>query len=305
MDKIKILVVEDEKDLRTLIAITLEGRGYEVFQAKDGEEGFLLAGQVKPDAIICDILMPKKDGNQLYKELRTSKFGKHIPFIVLTARVKMKDYFEIVKVDDFIEKPFRADELVVRLEKVLDRYDTWKSPNRTSRGDRPPSEIPEETTVIVQDDMTTKIKPGIEIEVPPAQKPTEAKIVRLKKGKVSGQRVLVLNQYDVYFNRELKKDFESSGHIVEIVTSIAELLETAVRFMPQILMLRMASFSTLSSKLVQIIREMPSLKTTPVLVFTYDERIDTDAILGAGVSAIVKEANSLLLLEKANNIAAK
>ena len=115
----KILLVEDEDDLRSLVAFELAKLGYEVHQAKDGEEGFLMAEKVCPDVILSDAIMPKKSGNELFKELRKTAFGKNIPFIILSARVRMKDYFEDMKVTAFIEKPFKITSLVDAIENAL------------------------------------------------------------------------------------------------------------------------------------------------------------------------------------------
>jgi len=121
MAKEKILIVEDEGNMRMMLALELESAGYQVFQAEDGEAGYQVAKGVKPDLIISDILMPQMDGNQLMKKLRESEFGKNIPFIVLTARGQMQDYFELLEVDDFISKPFDADDFMTRVERVLNK----------------------------------------------------------------------------------------------------------------------------------------------------------------------------------------
>ena len=117
----KILIVEDEQEMRKMLAIELESQGYWVFEADNGDMGFTLARTVKPDLIISDILMSPTNGNQLLKMLRESDFGCHIPFVVLTARGKMRDYFETMDVDGFIEKPFDAHVLLAKIEGILDR----------------------------------------------------------------------------------------------------------------------------------------------------------------------------------------
>lgn len=121
MGKEKILIVEDEATTRTLIAVQLEKAGYQVFQAEDGVAGYQLAKTVKPDLIISDILMPQMDGNELMKKLRESEFGKNVLFIVLSARTQMQDYFEMMKADGFISKPFQGEDLLAKVDKVLDR----------------------------------------------------------------------------------------------------------------------------------------------------------------------------------------
>jgi len=137
MNKRKILVVEDEGDMRKMLAMELEAAGYEVSQAEDGEEGFQAAKKVKPDLIISDILMPKMDGNHLMKKLRQSDFGYDIPFIVLTARGKMRDYFEIMEVDDFVVKPFDADDLLQKVRKALRKAGKGESPRGDSQQETP------------------------------------------------------------------------------------------------------------------------------------------------------------------------
>ena len=119
MSKEKILVVEDEATTRMLIVMELEKAGYQVFQAEDGVAGYQVAKAMKPDLIIADILMPQMDGNELMKKLRESEFGKNILFMVLSARTQMKDYFEVMKADDFISKPFKAEDLLARVDRVL------------------------------------------------------------------------------------------------------------------------------------------------------------------------------------------
>jgi len=124
VSKEKILVVEDEATTRTLIAMELEKAGYQVFQAEDGVAGYQVAKAMKPDLIISDILMPQMDGNELMKRLRKSEFGKNVLFMVLSARTQMQDYFEMMKADDFISKPFKADDLLMRVDRVFNQLRT-------------------------------------------------------------------------------------------------------------------------------------------------------------------------------------
>ncbi len=124
MDKKKILIAEDEDNMRVMLGLELKTAGYEVCLAEDGEKALELAREFRPDLVISDILMPKIDGNQLMQKLRRSGFGAHIPFIVLTARGQMHDYFEMMDVDDFIIKPFDAEDLLMRVKKVLRKTDT-------------------------------------------------------------------------------------------------------------------------------------------------------------------------------------
>lgn len=118
MSKKKILVVEDEDDVRSIMVKVLS-QNYEVSSAVDGEDALRVAKDIKPDLIISDVIMPKKDGNQFFKELRQTDWGGHIPFIILTARGKMRDYFEVMAVDNFLEKPCPPEQLIKTIEESL------------------------------------------------------------------------------------------------------------------------------------------------------------------------------------------
>jgi len=119
MEKLKILVIDDEKDFADLVAEQLELDGYEVFKAHDGEEGLLKTRTYNPDLIICDVRMPKKTGFEVLRELKKS--GIRIPFIMLTA----VDDFEMIKeayvgeVDFYITKPVRLEKLIKNVRIVL------------------------------------------------------------------------------------------------------------------------------------------------------------------------------------------
>lgn len=88
----KILIVEDEFDVRANLQDLLESESYEVVTAKDGKEGYNKAVEELPDLIISDIKMPYADGSELYKKLQTNANTNQIPFIFLTAEVEMSDF---------------------------------------------------------------------------------------------------------------------------------------------------------------------------------------------------------------------
>ncbi len=308
MAKKKILIVEDEKDLRTLIALVLESRGYEVTQAENGEEGFILAGQIKPDVIISDVVMPKKDGSQLLKELRKTDFGRHIPFVVLTARVKMKDYFEVMEVDDFIEKPFQAEELIVRIERIFNQPHLKFTVDGKNQSEmKPINDVPEETEVIVTGDMVEKVRPSLGIEVDAITREKLDNVsVKLKKYKISaGRRILMLNSNDVFFNREMKALFQDSGFSLEIAGTLASCLESVVRFDPHLVILKYASCTIKIDKLISILREMSHLKFIPVVVYTGEESANEEIVRESGANCLIGNANPLQLLAKVKELLAK
>ncbi len=119
MAKKKILVVEDEPQMLDMIKIRLEAAGYKVFTALDGDEGLKRAKEEKPDLIILDIMMPKKDGYTFVKEAKTEESLKGIPIIVLTAKTGMKDLFGIEGIKDYILKPFESQDLLDKINSYL------------------------------------------------------------------------------------------------------------------------------------------------------------------------------------------
>jgi CheY-like chemotaxis protein len=119
MIKKKILLVDDEIVFRRNLGRSLQGAGFDIYEANNGEDGLSIAEEVRPDLIISDVLMPKMNGNQMYKELRGKEFGRHIPFIVLTARTNMREYFQSIEVDAFLEKPLAFEELLQIIQKHL------------------------------------------------------------------------------------------------------------------------------------------------------------------------------------------
>lgn len=123
----KILIVEDEFDVRANLQDLLESESYEVVTAKDGKEGYNKAVEELPDLIISDIKMPYVDGFELYKKLQTNANTNQIPFIFLTAKVEMSDFREGMSLgaDDYLIKPFRIDDVLKAIEVRLKKRENF------------------------------------------------------------------------------------------------------------------------------------------------------------------------------------
>lgn len=121
--KHKILIVDDEADIRELIEYNLKKEGYQVFTASNGQEGVAEAKRVLPDLIILDIMMPKMDGIEACRILRTMNDFKNTFMVFLTAR--SEEYSEIagfnVGADDYIAKPIKPRALTSRINAILRR----------------------------------------------------------------------------------------------------------------------------------------------------------------------------------------
>ena len=114
----KILVIEDEKNIRETIKEILDLNDFSVATAQNGLIGVAKALQFKPDIIICDVMMPEMDGFETLKNIRSINEISNIPFIFLTAKTEKKDFREGMNLgaDDFLNKPFHTKELL----KVID-----------------------------------------------------------------------------------------------------------------------------------------------------------------------------------------
>ena len=120
-DKIKILLAEDEMALGTIIKESLETRGFEVVYCENGEDAMKLYKSEKPELLVLDVMMPKKDGFTLVKQIRAS--DQMIPIIFLTSKSRTEDVVEGFGLggNDYLKKPFSMEELIVRIHALLDR----------------------------------------------------------------------------------------------------------------------------------------------------------------------------------------
>jgi len=118
-----ILVADDEDDVRDLVVYRLSRSGYDVVEARDGEEALQLAARTTPDLAVLDVMMPKVDGYEVTRRLRADAATSRIPVILLTSRSQESDVSEgfDVGADDYLKKPFNPDELTARVRALLAR----------------------------------------------------------------------------------------------------------------------------------------------------------------------------------------
>ena len=123
MEKIKILVVEDEAPIQELLQFNLERKKYRVKVADSGEEGITLAGDFLPDLILLDIMLPGADGLEVCKHLKADPKTAHIPIIMLTALCEEADVVTGLELgaDDYVTKPFSPRVLLARVKAALRR----------------------------------------------------------------------------------------------------------------------------------------------------------------------------------------
>ncbi len=126
----KVLIVDDDPDVRLFNTTVVEESGYTPMEAPNGEEGLRIAKKDPPDLVVLDVLMPKQSGIRLYRELKTDKALKHIPVIILSGVAKrtflrsqkaLTEFGDkpVPEPDDYLEKPVEPEELAREIKKYL------------------------------------------------------------------------------------------------------------------------------------------------------------------------------------------
>lgn len=183
----RILVIEDEKRLATILKKGLEESGFVVDVAFDGEDGLFMAGTYPYDAVLLDIILPKIDGLTVLKTLRAKKIG--VPVLMLTAKGELEDRVRGLNLgaDDYLIKPFDFSELLARLNTVI----------RRSMGKASP--------IIVIDDLSLDMnaksvtRSGKEINLS-AKEYNLLEYLALNSGRVIGRTELTEHLYDTEFD---------------------------------------------------------------------------------------------------------
>jgi two-component system, OmpR family, alkaline phosphatase synthesis response regulator PhoP len=160
MVKAKILLVDDEPDIREFLCYNLEKEGFEVFSAENGRQAISLVVQEKPDLIIMDVMMPEMDGIEACEQIRKIPGFQNILIAFLTARGE--DYSQIAGFeaggDDYITKPIKPKVLVSRINALLKRkdFDMPKSKNLDETG----------MDIIIDRERYNVISHGVELNLP-------------------------------------------------------------------------------------------------------------------------------------------
>ncbi len=120
----KILIAEDERDIRDLVAFTLRFAGHEVSAAANGEEAVELATKVNPDLILMDVRMPRMTGYEACKVMKANPDLKDIPVVFLTARGQETEIQQGLEAgaEEYLLKPFAPDQLTARVKAILAKF---------------------------------------------------------------------------------------------------------------------------------------------------------------------------------------
>jgi CheY-like chemotaxis protein len=119
----KILIAEDERDIRDLIAFTLRYAGYEVLTANNGEEAVQMTQKELPDLVLTDVRMPKMTGYEACRLIKADATTQHIPVVFLSAKGQEAEVQNgmAAGADEYLLKPFAPDQLTRKVAEILDR----------------------------------------------------------------------------------------------------------------------------------------------------------------------------------------
>ncbi len=119
----KILIVDDDRTLRTVLTRYLENQGYQVEQVGSGAEALVAVAKNQPDLVVSDVVMPEMDGLEFCRRLRATPSGQLMPFIFLSGKGELEDRIQghSIGADDYLTKPVDPRELVAKIEAQLER----------------------------------------------------------------------------------------------------------------------------------------------------------------------------------------
>ena len=118
-EKKTILILDDEREYVDLLRPFLEEEGYRTLAAHDGEAGLAIIKDMRPDLVLLDINMPKKDGLEFYREITTLYGRSKMPVLVVTARLELEPVLKAIDADGFITKPFEIAHLMKEIDRIL------------------------------------------------------------------------------------------------------------------------------------------------------------------------------------------
>ena len=120
----KILIAEDERDIRDLVAFTLRFAGYEVFTATNGEEAVELAPKVNPDLVLMDVRMPRMTGYEACRIIKSNPDLKDIPIVFLSAKGQESEIQQGLEAgaEEYLLKPFAPDQLTNHVKAILVKF---------------------------------------------------------------------------------------------------------------------------------------------------------------------------------------
>jgi len=195
----RILLVEDQPQMRRNIGTILEMEGFEVTTAENGRRGVEAARSVKPDLILCDVMMPELDGYGVLQALREDKATATIPFVFLTAKGEKTDLRAGMNLgaDDYLTKPVTKDDLLAAIQARFERQRTHEENLKEK---------------IDQIDFTPKFDSAVPLEATMGVTPREAEVLLwVAQGKSNADIAVILGMAEKTVKKHLGNIFEKLG----------------------------------------------------------------------------------------------
>jgi DNA-binding response OmpR family regulator len=227
MPKPRVLIIEDEADIRELIRYNLEREGFKVREAGTGEEGLVEARRKTPDLILLDLMLPGLQGLEVCRRLRGMAETRSTPLIMVTAKGEEPDVVAGLEMgaDDYMSKPFSTRELVARVRSVLRRGAT-DDDSLGGVADVGPLEIDSRRhEARLQGELLkltlAEFKLLQSLATNPGRVFTRAQLIRNITG---GETHIVERNIDVHV-RSLRKKLEQHGHLIKTVRGVGYKIE--------------------------------------------------------------------------------
>jgi DNA-binding response OmpR family regulator len=220
-DNMHIVVIEDEKDILEIIEYNLLREGYQVTTAMDGLTGLDLVQREKPDLVLLDLMLPKLDGVELCKALKSGTTTRSIPIIMVTAREEESDIVEGLDLgaDDYVTKPFSTKELMARVQSVLRRTDKFNQQD-TNLTLGPLKIIPEQFSAQLNGEYLSLTKTEFRILLTLASQPGRVYSREQILHSAVGDNVIVLDRnIDVHI-RAIRKALGEHNKLLETVRGV-------------------------------------------------------------------------------------
>jgi len=262
MAKNRILVIDDDFDIRSLIADVLSSEGYEVLTAADGQRGLEIAEKTSVDLIILDINMPKMGGIAFYRHMENPYDGTpKVPILVLTGRDSLEDMFKDLKIEGFMTKPFKMSGLLKTVQDVFKK---------------------------IVDRRSASV-----LQAPEKLIPNEASAATPQKAK----KILLAEEDDNSFN-QLRGSLQNAGYGVDHAKLLSEVFSAAQSQRPNLILMKLATTNLLGPEMMLVARLHRTAETASLPLMLYiskdinlDERTSVKICSGSGVVGVVQHSN--------------
>jgi DNA-binding response OmpR family regulator len=302
-----ILLVEDETQLRFLLAKILRDDGCEVFEAAHGKEALEIAQLMHLDLVVTDLMMPQMGGVPFIQAMQKTEFGAYARYVILTAAGRREELEGVIPFEDFLEKPLEAEEIVTRIRAVL-----AKTPVQENAAD-PGHDLSHAVAARRRPDVgaAADLRVAQDAQMLAADKGMDAQEDKKKneplvfndapdgRGKKEERRVLIAETSKTVY-QEMLKVFCAQGCSCRHIITEAQCLEACETYQPGVILLHADFGSSGAASLARRIRNIPQVKTTPILIYEKIGSLDSrSGVPGQEESRFLWDREGAVLIQRA------